>query len=90
MAFGTAVLATACGEADRPERTFYVAGIPDQNAATLARRYDALTSYLSRVLGVDVKYKPTVNYAATVAAFTRGDVHMACLGGWMARKTCAS
>jgi phosphonate transport system substrate-binding protein len=81
VAFGTAGLATACGDANSSEPTFYVAGIPDQNAATLARRHDALTSYLSRELGVDVRYRPTVSYAATVAAFKRGDVHMAWFGG---------
>lgn len=81
MALGAAVLATACGDAGSSEDNFYVAGIPDQNAATLARRHDALTSYLSRELGVDVKYRPTVSYAATVAAFKRGDVHMTWFGG---------
>jgi len=81
MALGAGVLATACGDAGSSEETFYVAGVPDQNAATLARRHNALTSYLRRELGVDVRYRPMVSYAATVAAFKRGDVHMAWFGG---------
>ena len=78
---GLLLLSSACADDEGPQKTLYVAGIPDQNAAKLARRYDALTSYLSEELGVDVKYVPTVNYAATVAAFKKGDVHMAWFGG---------
>ena len=71
----------ACGSADRPGRSLVIAGIPDQNASRLARRYDALTSYLSRELDVEVRYVPTVDYAATVAAFKHGNVHLAWFGG---------
>jgi phosphonate transport system substrate-binding protein len=58
-----------------------IAGIPDQNSSTIARRYDVLTSYLSRELGVDVKFVPTVDYAATVIGFKQGEIHMAWFGG---------
>ena len=70
----------ACGGGEASP-TFYIAGIPDQNAAKLARRYESLTSYLEEKLGIDVKFVPTVDYAATVVAFERGDVHMAWFGG---------
>ena len=69
----------ACGGSQ--ETVFRVAGIPDQNASTLARRYEALTQYLSDALDVRVEYVPTVDYAATVLAFKRGDVQMAWFGG---------
>ena len=75
------VLVAACSGAGDSQRTFNIAGIPDQSASRLARRYDALTEYLTRRLGVEVKYVPTVDYAATVAAFKHGDVHMAWFGG---------
>ncbi len=58
-----------------------IAGIPDQNSSTIARRYDVLTSYLSRELGVDVRFVPTVDYAATVIGFKQGEIHMAWFGG---------
>lgn len=75
-----ALTVAACSEAkSRP--VFYVSAIPDQNAATLARAYDGLTAYLSKELGVEVKYLPTVDYSATVVAFKRGDVHLAFFGG---------
>ena len=72
-------VAIACGGGQ--ETVFRVAGIPDQNASTLARRYQVLTQYLSDALGVRVEYVPTVDYAATVLAFKRGDVQMAWFGG---------
>ena len=74
-----AIAAVACGGEEA--ETFHIAGIPDQNATKLARRYQALTSYLSEELGVPVEYVPTVNYAATVEAFKRGDIQMAWFGG---------
>ena len=70
----------ACGGGGAGD-TFYIAGVPDQNTTALARRSEALTSYLSEELGVDVKFVPTIDYAATVLAFRRGDVHMAWFGG---------
>ena len=69
----------SCGEPAGP--TLHVAGIPDQSATSLARRYDALTSYLSEQLGIAVEYVPTVDYAATVVAFEQGTVQLAWFGG---------
>ena len=69
----------ACGGG--PHTTLYIAGIPDQDATKLARRYGALTEYLSEELDVKVEYVPTVDYAATVVGFKRGDIHMAWFGG---------
>ncbi len=40
-----------------------------------------LTSYLSEELGVDVKYVPTVSYAAAVTGFEQGDIQLAWFGG---------
>ena len=77
--FLAGIVLGACGGEASP--TFYIAGIPDQNAAKLARRYESLTSYLEERLGIDVKFVPTVDYAATVVAFERADVHMAWFGG---------
>ena len=79
LAAVAAIVAVACGGEEA--ETFHIAGIPDQNATKLARRYQALTSYLSEELGVPVEYVPTVNYAATVEAFKRGDIQMAWFGG---------
>ena len=76
----TAIVLSACG-ADGDDKTLYVAGIPDQNASQLARRYEALTDYLSEELGVSVEYVPTVDYAATVTAFRQDAVQLGWFGG---------
>lgn len=75
-----AVVATACQGSD-PVNVLSIAGIPDQNASSLARRYEVLTSYLSEELGIDVEYVPTVSYAAAVTGFEQGDIQMAWFGG---------
>ena len=71
---------SACGDSGN-EKVFRIAGIPDQNASILAQKYHILTDYLSQELGLTVKYVPTVNYAATVTSFNRGDIQMAWFGG---------
>ena len=71
----------ACSSGDEAKEPFVIAGIPDQNVSDLTRRYSGLTEYLSDELGVVVEYLPTTDYAATVTAFSRGDVQMAWFGG---------
>jgi len=73
-----ALLATACGES---KKTLYISGIPDQNASELARRYNVFSEYLSEKLDVDVKYIPSVDYAAVVTAFKGGDIQLGWFGG---------
>ena len=85
MAFSSAC---ADGDADSPE-TLYIGGIPDQETSLLVRRFDGLADYLSDKLGVPVKYKPSIDYAAVVTAFANGDLHLAWFGaltGVQARK----
>ena len=75
-----AVPVTACGGgADTP--VLKVGGIPDQNAARLARRYDQFAEHLSKELDVTVEYVPSVDYAAVVTAFTQGELQLAFFGG---------
>jgi len=58
-----------------------IGGIPDQNAATLARRYDGFAAYMTKELGVTIQYVPSVDYAAVVTAFTQGEMQLAFFGG---------
>ena len=58
-----------------------VGGIPDQNSARLARRYERFAEYLSQELGVSVKYVPSVDYAAVVTAFGQNQIQLAFFGG---------
>lgn len=74
------VALTACG-ASADTLVFKVGGIPDQNSARLARRYQSFADYLSRELGVKVRYIPSVDYAAVVTAFNQGGLQLAFFGG---------
>ncbi len=58
-----------------------VGGIPDQDTARLARRYQIFADYLSQELGVTVEYAPSVDYAAVVTAFTQDELQLAFFGG---------
>lgn len=88
MAF---LLVTACSQADdkekakeapaKTEKVFKIGALPDQNAADLSRSMDILSDYLSKETDIKVEYVPSVDYAALVTAFQRGEVHMVWFGG---------
>lgn len=80
--------AAAAGNAVRP--TFHIGAIPDQNAATLNRQFGAMAEYLSQALGLKVEYVPSVDYAAVVTAFERGDIDLAWFGGLTAVQAIAA
>ena len=69
----------ACGSDE--EQTFYIGGIPDQDASILQARFELLAEYLSEETDMDVQYVSSVDYAAVVTAFRQGDLHMAWYGG---------
>ena len=72
----------ACSESsgDNPS-TLKVGGVPDQNTARLARRYESFSKYLSTELDVPVEFVPSVDYAAVVTAFSQDQLHLAFFGG---------
>lgn len=63
------------------EKVFKIGAIPDQNASVLNRSMDGVAKYLSEKTGLKVEYVPTVDYAALVTAFERGDISLAWFGG---------
>ena len=65
---------------DLSDKVMFIGGIPDQEAATLSRRFGLVADYLGEELGVKVEYVPSVSYAALVTAFEKGDVHLAWFG----------
>ena len=79
-----AILATtACdgGEAETPVLT--IGGIPDQDISLLTRRFETVSDYLSEQLDLEVRYIPSVSYAALVTAFGQGDIQL----GWFGSLT---
>lgn len=75
----TTETASADTQADTP--VFKIGAIPDQNASKLNKRFDELAAYVSEQTGFQVEYVPTVDYAALVTAFERGDVDLGWFGG---------
>ena len=61
--------------------TFVFTAIPDQDESRLRQRFDKVAGYLSRQLGVDVRYIPVKSYAAAVSAFRNNQVQLAWFGG---------
>ena len=75
---------TAAGGTDTSAaagKVFKIGAIPDLNAADLARGYDDFAKYLTAKTGIKVEYVPSVDYAALVTAFERGEISMAWFGG---------
>jgi len=60
---------------------FKIGAIPDQNAAVLDKGMTAMAKYLSEKTGLKVEFVPSVDYAALVTGFQRGEIHMAWFGG---------
>jgi phosphonate transport system substrate-binding protein len=61
--------------------TLSLSAIPDQDPAELAAREEALASYLSDELDVEVEYVPVTDYTASVNLFRAGDLDMVFYGG---------
>ncbi|ETI70262.1 putative selenate ABC transporter substrate-binding protein [Neobacillus vireti] len=81
----------ACGQKDdkagegkkeaTTNKVFKIGAIPDQNAADLDKGMTAVAKYLSEKTGLKVEFVPSVDYAALVTGFQRGEIHMAWFGG---------
>ena len=79
-----AILATtACGGEDGDSPVLTIGGIPDQDISLLTRRFETVSSYLSEHLDLEVRYVPSVSYAALVTAFGQGDIQL----GWFGSLT---
>jgi len=55
--------------------------IPDQDTSRLEARFSKVADYLSKQLGVKVRYIPVKSYAASIQAFKEDEVQLAWFGG---------
>lgn len=62
-------------------KTFVFTAIPDQDETQLRKRFGKVAKYLSKSLGIQVKYVPVKSYAAAVTAFRNNQVQLAWFGG---------
>ena len=72
----------ACSEEPAEQPVLKVGGIPDQDTARLARRYEIFSDYLEKELEVPVQYVPSADYAAVVTAFSQDGLQIAFFGGF--------
>jgi phosphonate transport system substrate-binding protein len=61
--------------------SFVFTAIPDEDESQLRDRFDKVAVYLSKELGIDVKYIPVKSYSAAVTAFRNDQVQLAWFGG---------
>ena len=61
--------------------TFVFTAIPDQDETQLRKRFGNVANYLSKSIGVTVKYVPVKSYAAAVTAFRNNQVQLSWFGG---------
>jgi len=59
-----------------------VSAIPDENPQELLRIYEPFSEYLSKELGMPVKFVPVVDYAATVEGLAANKLDMVWYGGF--------
>ncbi len=73
-----------CGEvfAEKSLKELRVSAIPDENPQELLRIYTPFTDYLSKEIGLPVKFFPVVDYAATVEVLAAGRVDLVWYGGF--------
>ncbi len=61
--------------------TIKIGMIPDQNAADINRGMSSFAEDLAEKTGFNVEFVPSVDYAALVTAFERGEIQLAWFGG---------
>ncbi len=58
-----------------------IGAIPDQNQDILDKRFNFLSKELSKILDINVKYIPVINYIAAVTGFRTNDLDLVWFGG---------
>jgi phosphonate transport system substrate-binding protein len=78
---GGVVMSLTAALADMPTE-LRVSAIPDENPTELVRIYTPFVEYLSRALGMPVRYYNVVDYAATVEGLAAKKLDMVWYGGF--------
>ena len=75
------VLMAPANNSSAQAKDFVFTAIPDEDETRLMSRFSKVAKYLSKKLGVSVKYIPVKSYAAAVTAFRNDQVQLAWFGG---------
>jgi len=76
------VLAGGAAFAQKPVTELKISAIPDENPQEMLRIYQPFADYLSKEIGIPVKFTPVVDYAATVEGLAAGKLDMVWYGGF--------
>ena len=80
MVVAVLVVWTVCGIAAAD--TLRVSAIPDEDPQELLRKYKPFTDYIAKEVGVEVKFVPVVDYAATVEGLAANRLDIVWYGGF--------
>jgi len=76
------ILATATARFAQPApKELRISAIPDENPQEMLRIYTPFADYLTKEIGVSVKFTPVVDYAATVEGLAANKLDMVWYGG---------
>ena len=85
---GIAALLVACGGNEKQSaengeevKVLRFSAIPDEDTTAQKERFQPVADYLSKALGIDVEFIPSINYGASVEKFENNDVQLAWFGG---------
>ncbi len=81
LVFSFLVLSIGGALAQQPPKELRISAIPDENPQELLRIYAPFADYLSKEIGIPVKFTPVVDYAATVEGLAGNKLDMVWYGG---------
>ena len=79
--FSLLIFSTISSPLNASTKVLRVGAIPDQNQEILDKRFNLFSKRLSKILNVEVKYVPVVNYIAAVTSFRTNDLDLVWFGG---------
>ena len=82
MALAAGLVLSCCAVVAQAAETLRVSAIPDEAPTELQRKFKPLGEYLTRQLGMDVKFVPVADYPAVVESLASDRLDLAWLGGF--------
>src|SRR5258706_10878129 len=81
IALGSFLIVVSAVTAFGQQKELRISAIPDENPQELLRIYTPFADYLSKEVGMPVKFTPVVDYPATVEGLSAGKLDMVWYGG---------
>jgi len=82
LALAAGLVLSCCAVVAQAADTLRVSAIPDEAPTELLRKFEPLGKYLSKQLGMEVKFVPVADYPAVVESLASDRLDLAWLGGF--------